>query len=89
MVYVDPLLSKKVGAKGEAKIMCHLFADTRDELLEFAKKIGLKAKNEINEKGLRHFDLTSAKRKLAINNGAMKLDSSDAIKQWWRIKEKL
>jgi hypothetical protein len=63
--------------------MCHMVADTEEELDEMAKKIGLrlawKQGNEERKKGtvgaLVHYDIAESKRRLAISNGAIALDT--------------
>jgi len=70
MVYVDPLVKNgwKYGPN------CHLFADSQEELVSFAVKIGL---NPVwiqkSNLGLIHFDLTASKRKRAVTAGAKEL----------------
>jgi hypothetical protein len=52
-------------------IMCHMIADTTEELLEMADKIGVQRK-WIQEEGTKreHFDICLEKRALAVKNGA-------------------
>ena len=72
-VYVDglrPCLRRK---KWKHDHSCHLFADDEKELMEFAKKIGLK-ESWVQRKKLLHFDLTAAKRETAVAFGAMEVD---------------
>lgn len=66
MVYVDDFK-----AKYDRMIMCHMIADTREELLEMVDKIGVQRK-WIQEFGTarEHFDISLVKKKLAIQNGA-------------------
>jgi len=68
MIYVDSLINWgwRLGKS------CHLIADSEEELVEFAVKIGLKPE-WIQRKGATHFDLTQSKRKLAVKNGAQEL----------------
>lgn len=51
--------------------MCHMMADTTDELLAMAEKIGVAARH-IQHAGTakEHFDICQSKRALAIDNGA-------------------
>lgn len=55
-------------------IMCHMIADTTEELLKMADKIGVQRK-WIQDKGtyLEHFDICLSKRKLAVKNGAVEI----------------
>ena len=67
MIYVDFLVDNgwKLGPN------CHLFADTKDELITFAMSIGLKEQwIQTSKNGWIHFDLTENKRKIAIKTGA-------------------
>jgi len=50
-------------------IMCHMLADTVDELHAMADKIGLK-REWYQPKSIPHYDVCQAKRRLAIKNGA-------------------
>ena len=76
MVYVDSLNSYK-SSLPEWKYgrSCHLFADSEEELLEFARKIGLEP-GYIQRTSLVHFDLTAGKRVVAVRNGAEEADSA-------------
>ena len=59
-------------------IMCHMAADTTQELLDMAKSIGVQAK-WIQHPGTwkEHFDICQSKRKLAIANGAIEISQRD------------
>jgi len=73
-VYVDDMYKSAMGKYKKMK-MSHMVADTRDELLEMADKIGLK-RDWIQYEDIpsrRHFDVSISKRKLAIENGAIEL----------------
>ena len=55
-------------------VMCHMLADTTEELLEMADKIGVDRKwiqrpGQLGE----HFDICKSKRELAIANGAQEV----------------
>lgn len=68
-VYVDDMK-----AKFGRMIMCHMIADTHDELMSMAKLIGVNTKwiqhpNTPNE----HFDIALSKRAIAVNNGAIEI----------------
>lgn len=66
-VYVD-----KPAHRFGRMIMCHMLADSTDELLAMADAIGV-ARKWIQKKGQpdEHFDICKAKRKLAIDAGAV------------------
>lgn len=53
---------------------CHLTADTTEELMAFAERIGLKSKYlQFPGTWKEHFDVTESKRKLAVANGAVEV----------------
>ena len=76
MVYIDSMEIKYKGM-----IMCHMIADTDDELIAFAKSIGLK---EVywQYKGTykSHFDISKSKKELALKNGAQLIDRRMLVK---------
>lgn len=55
-------------------VMCHMLADTDEELLDMANKIGLNPK-WIQYPGTEkvHFDVSLGTRKKAIDNGAIEI----------------
>lgn len=61
--------------------MCHMIADTTEELIEMADKIGVDRKWIQNE-GLasEHFDICKSKRELAVKNGAKEVSSRQIVK---------
>ena len=72
-VYVDDMYQKPLGRFGRMK-MSHMAADTTEELLAMADRIG------VNRKWLQkpgtayeHFDIALAKRKLAVEAGAVEV----------------
>ncbi len=77
-VYVDPLIPDMGWGLGPS---CHLFADTRDELHEFAGRLGL-LRRWFQDKSLPHYDLTAGKRMLALYMGAIELDRRQAVEKW-------
>lgn len=66
MVYVDSM-----NAKFRNMIMCHMMADTHEELMDMATKIGV-AHKWIQYPGTNkeHFDICASKKVLAIKAGA-------------------
>jgi hypothetical protein len=68
-VYVD-----NMQAQFAHMIMCHMVADTTEELLAMADKIGV-ARKWIQKAGTshEHFDIPKSKRKLAVANGAQEI----------------
>jgi hypothetical protein len=60
---------------------CHLMSDKSvDELLAFAKKLGLKPEWFQDKKGFPHFDLTEKKRAQAIRKGAVEITNYEQYK---------
>jgi hypothetical protein len=60
---------------------CHMWSDNTNHLVEFAQKIGLKP-HWLQTKNRRflHFDLSPAKRALAIKNGAIEVNAVELLK---------
>lgn len=55
-------------------VMCHMIADTKEELLEMADKIGVQRKWIQDEgKWTEHFDICLSKRKKAVAFGAKEI----------------
>lgn len=69
MVYVD-----NMNAPFRGMIMCHMIADSTEELLTMADKIGVQRK-WIQKAGTyqEHFDISLSKKKLAIEYGAKEI----------------
>lgn len=58
----------------------HMFADTKEELHEFAAKLGLKrAWFQDKPNGLWHYDVTESKRQLAIRMGVTQCTWREAV----------
>ena len=72
-VYVDSLKPCVRNAKWKHDKSCHLMADSEEELAEFAARIGLKP-SWIQKGRMVHFDLTEAKRRVAVVSGATEVD---------------
>lgn len=73
MVYVDPARHPYRGM-----LMCHMMADTTEELLDMADRIGVQRK-WIQKEGTvyEHFDIAKSKRALAVAAGAKEVTSRD------------
>lgn len=69
-VYVDTMRTQY-----GRMVMCHMVADTTEELLAMADKIGV-ARRWIQDAGTpeEHFDIALVKRRLALQHGAIELD---------------
>lgn len=70
MVYVDRMRACMPNRNWRYKQSCHMYADTLEELHVFAAKMGMKRCWFQNKLTLQHYDLTVAKRALAISLGA-------------------
>lgn len=68
-VYVDDMR-----ASFGRMIMCHMIADTTEELLSMAQKIGVQAKwIQYPNTPREHFDISLSKRVLAVGFGAIEI----------------
>lgn len=70
-VYVDTM-----AASYGRMIMCHMWADSEDELISMVNKIGVQRKwiQQPPKASWIHFDISKAKKELAIKNGAIQTD---------------
>ena len=68
-VYVDSMR-----AKFGRMVMCHMMADTTEELLAMAGRVGV-ARRWLQDSGeeTEHFDIALSKRSLAVANGAVEI----------------
>lgn len=75
-VYVDDMRAPY----GRMK-MCHMAADTTEELLEMADKIGV-ARKWIQKRGTKyeHFDIALSKRAIAVRCGAIEVTRRELVK---------
>lgn len=71
-VYVEPMTSCLPNKHWPWKESCHLMADSEEELIAFAVKIGLKPKY-IQRTRWTHFDLESNMRERAVKAGAIEI----------------
>lgn len=60
-------------------VMCHMLADSTEELLAMADRIGV-AQRWIQKQGtpLEHFDISLGKRALALKHGAVEISRREA-----------
>lgn len=67
--------------------MCHMIADTLEELHAMADKIGMRRAWFQNE-GTPHYDICQAKRAHAIHHGAIEADRKKIVEliRMWRAK---
>lgn len=81
-VYVDNMRAQYRGM-----IMCHMVADSVQELLEMADKIGVNRK-WFQPTSHPHFDVCLAKRHSALKNGAIEVDRHGLVAAKRRHREK-
>ena len=64
--------------------MCHMVADTEEELHEVADKIGMK-REWFQDKSMPHYDVGMGKRALAVEQGAVEITMREliALKERW------
>lgn len=74
-VYVD----RSIHAYGRM-IMCHMLADTPDELHAMADAIGIQRRWYQRKASTPHYDVCKAKRALAIQNGALSIDRRQVVR---------
>ena len=72
-VYVD----KPIHRYGRM-IMCHMMADTLEELHTMADTIGIDRKH-FQPKSSPHYDVCKSKRELALKSGALKADKKKIV----------
>ena len=83
-VYVDELFEGSGNKQFKWKISCHMLADSKEELIEFAKKIGLKEEwLQKSASGIFHFDLNIRKRRRAIERGAKEIGRKEVSNRRW------
>ena len=83
-VYVD-----KMEASFGNMIMCHMLADTIEELHEMADEIGVD-RAYYQSHSIPHYDISKSKRKIAMMLGAIEVDMNkvaEIIKMWQRRKK--
>jgi hypothetical protein len=72
-VYVD-----RAKHKYRRMLMCHMLADTNEELFAMADLIGIHHK-WFQPLSHPHFDICQSKRKLAVLNGAIEVDNRQLV----------
>lgn len=66
--------------------MCHMLADTPEELLAMARKIGVAARWFQGKGSAPHFDICKSKRALAVAAGAREIDRAELSKVLARVR---
>jgi hypothetical protein len=83
-VYVD-----KAKNQYGRMFMCHMVADTLDELHNMADQIGIKRRWFQNSGSMPHYDICQAKKQEAIRLGAKEIESIElvALMRQWRERK--
>lgn len=81
-VYVDKAIYPYRGM-----IMCHMLADTPDELHAMADAIGIDRKWFQKDASTPHYDVCTKKREMAIRRGAIPIDRHETVRIIRRIRE--
>ena len=82
-VYVD---SAYIPYRG--MLMCHLLADSLEELHSMADRIGIQRRWFQGSASTPHYDVCKSKRALAIKHGAIAIDRSATVEVCSRWREK-
>ena len=82
-VYVDDMHLTEMGRFGPHR-MCHMLADSTEELLAMADRIGMDRK-WIQKAGTphEHFDVPAPRRRLAVRYGAIEITMAEAGRMVW------
>ena len=83
-VYVDESIHKY-----GRMVMCHMIADTLDELHTMADIIGVKRKWFQDKSSFPHYDICKAKRVIAVDHGAVEVDRRGLVEAMRRIRKSL
>lgn len=68
-------------------VMCHMIADTPEELAAMADKIGVALRWFQAEASMPHFDICKSKKLLALKAGAVECDRKSYVEHMRRIRE--
>lgn len=86
-VYVDNMHETKLGQLGRMK-MSHMIADTTEELLAMADRIGVQRRwLQYPGSHKEHFDIALSKRALAVAAGAVEIEMEQASAMCRRRRE--
>jgi hypothetical protein len=68
-------------------IMCHMLADTEDELHAMADAIGIERKWYQATASTPHYDICKAKRELAVEHGAVEVNMRQTVEIIRRLRK--
>jgi len=69
-------------------IMCHMLADSLEELHAMADKIGISRHHFQTNSSTPHYDICKSKRSLAVKYGAVEADRSAIVNVIRRLRSK-
>ena len=69
-------------------LMCHMVADTLDELHAMADKIGVRRQWFQSHASTSHYDICKSKKRLALKYGAVELDRRKFVEVIRRLRRK-
>jgi len=70
-------------------IMCHMVADSLEELHSMADAIGIRRQWFQSQASYPHYDICKAKRAQAISRGAVEVTGREMIRHCQRLKTKM
>lgn len=87
-VYVDDMSApfKPGHAPGRTYVMCHMMADTEEELHAMADAIGVARRWFQRVPSGNHYDITKAKRKSAVARGAVEITQREMAAFAWHLR---
>jgi hypothetical protein len=68
-------------------LMCHLVADTLEELHEMADKVGVARRHFQNGSSFPHYDICKAKREIAVSHGAKPVTRRELVVVMRRFRD--
>lgn len=81
-VYVDQSVYKY-----RRMVMCHMLADTLEELHQMADKIGVDRRWFQQDASTPHYDICKSKRVLAVKHGAIEVSRKELVAVIRRLRE--
>lgn len=89
-VYVDDMMDCVPNGKWRWTSNCHMTATSKEELHQFAAKLGMKRSWFQDKPRLPHYDLTKSRRAQAIRLGALPVDRRELVVLmcWWSAAHK-
>ncbi len=82
-VYID-----KANIKYKRMIMCHMIADSYEELHDMAKKIGMKSAWFQSNASFPHYDVCLMRKKKALEYGAIEVSRKELVIKMREFRKK-